>query len=160
MDPRHYRHATHTSPGLTGCHTTRCCWRSSGRLSQSGLLDTCRTLIDMSRSFRRPESGIFYGNGPGQHGYACSDVPQDPPGQDSPVPFTGQVRGRRRTKHSTDYSAKPGSSAGDSGHDPGSAHLRARSPGRCRVASVTLWQGRRVVMGLRARGCPKEVPSR
>jgi hypothetical protein len=40
-----------------------------------------------------PICGTFYGNGPGQHGYACSDVPQDPPGQDSHSPLYGTGSG-------------------------------------------------------------------
>jgi hypothetical protein len=106
----------------------------------------------------RPVGGTFYGNGPGQHGYACSDVPQDPPGQDRTsrgAPLRdrfGAVDGRSTARVTARRQARRQVTAVTI---LGSAHLRARSLGRCRVASVTLWQGRRVVMGLRGKGLPE-----
>src|SRR5665811_395740 len=56
-----------------------------------------------------PDYRTFYGNGPGQHGYACSDVPQDPPGQDShsrPLYGTGSGPSTDEAQHGLQREAR------------------------------------------------------
>jgi hypothetical protein len=86
--------------------------------SVSGVQALSRGRITVYRSDRtgRPAERTFYGNGPGQRGYACSDVPQHPPGEHSrwgAPPSTGQAQARLRGRARHGLPHEVGLVAGD-----------------------------------------------